>query len=149
MAVTRMDRRIATLALKADHRTLAIWAADCAGRVLPYFERKRPEDVRPRKAIAACRKWVRTGIFHMADIRGASLSAHSAAREVIGDDAARSAARSAGQAVATAHVPAHSIAAAIYAATAAKYAANPENADAAALNEREWQYRRLVRLMKK
>jgi hypothetical protein len=39
-------------------------------------------------------------------IRGASLAAHSAAREVNQEDvAARFAARAAGQAVATAHVP--------------------------------------------
>lgn len=60
---------------------LAVWAADCAERVLPLFEKMRPKDKRPREAIKACRRWVRTGIFRMADIRKASLGAHSAARE--------------------------------------------------------------------
>ena len=34
-----------------DHRALALWAADCAERVLPYFEELYPGDDRPRKAI--------------------------------------------------------------------------------------------------
>ena len=36
-----------------DHKTLAVWAVDCAERVLPYFEEKYPEDNRPRRAIEA------------------------------------------------------------------------------------------------
>ena len=146
MAVTGMDRAIADLAGETDKVTLAAWAADCAERVLPCFEERYPLDVRPRKAIEACRTWVRTGVFRMADIRRASLDAHAAAREVKEDDAARSAARAAGQAVATAHVPAHAIAAAVYAATAVRDASEPADADGATLQEREWQYQHLLGL---
>jgi hypothetical protein len=60
--------------------------------------------------------------------------------------AARSAARAAGHAIATAHVRTHSIAAAIYAATAVRDASGPADAEAAALREREWQYRHLATL---
>lgn len=60
-----------------DHKTLALWAADCAGHVLPFFEEKYPEDSRPRKAIEKCREWARTGEFKMADIRKASLDSHA------------------------------------------------------------------------
>ena len=35
----------------ADHHLLALWAADCAEHVLHYFERARPGDERPRRAI--------------------------------------------------------------------------------------------------
>lgn len=42
-----------------DHRALALWAADCAERVLPLFEGKCPEDDRPRGAIEAGRAWAR------------------------------------------------------------------------------------------
>ncbi|MEZ4620697.1 MAG: hypothetical protein R2867_35020 [Caldilineaceae bacterium] len=59
---------------------LATWAADCAERVLQLFEEVSPTDERPRAAINACRMWVRTGVFVMAEIRGASLAAHAAAR---------------------------------------------------------------------
>lgn len=146
MATSRMDKAIDKLARESEHRTLAAWAADCAERVLPLFEEKRPEDDRPRKAIEALRAWERTGVFRMADVRGASLAAHAAAREVAEDDAARSAARAAGQAMATAHVPTHSIAAAIYAATAVRDSADPLVAEEALEKEREWQYRHLIDL---
>ena len=146
MAVTAMDKPIAELAAESDHSVLAIWAADCAERVLPYFEEKCPGDPRPRKAIEACRDWVRTGVSRMADIRKTALAAHAAAREIEGDDAARSAARSAGQALATAHVPAHALAAAIYAATAVRDAANSTDDGIATIKEREWQYYHLLEL---
>ena len=86
---------------------MATWAAECAERVLPFFEKAYPKDDRPRKAIEACRTWVRTGVFKMAEIRGASLGAHAAARAAKENHAAHFAARAAGQAVATAHVPQH------------------------------------------
>ena len=117
---------------------MAVWAAYCAERVLPFFESVYPEDDRPRRAIEACRAWVETGIFRMADIRGASLAAHAAARDAEEGSAARFAARAAGQAVATAHVPQHAYGAAYYALKAVT-AANP--ADVA--REREWQAARL------
>ena len=142
------EGKIADLANRTDHRTLATWALDCAERVLPLFEKKHPEDNRPRKAIEALRAWVKTGVFRMADVRKASLDAHAAARAVMDDDAARSAARAAGQAMASAHVPRHAVAAAVYAATAIRDRAEGTKPDAAALKERKWQYRRLLRLMK-
>jgi len=148
MAVTSKDEAIAELAHTCEHKALAIWAADCAERVLPFFENSYPNDDRPRQAIAALRTWVATGIFKMADVRQASLAAHAAARDVAEDDAARSAARAAGQAMATAHVPTHAIATAIYAATAVRDAATT-NAAAATEQERAWQYRHLLALSKK
>jgi len=149
LAKTHLDKPIAELISKTDHKILAIWAADCAERVLPYFEEIYPEDTRPRKAIEACREWACTGVFRMADVRYTSLAAHAAARDVQEDNAARSAARAAGQAMATTHVPAHALAAAIYAATAVRDAANSADADSAAIKEREWQYQRLLRLTEK
>ncbi|MCG7844417.1 MAG: hypothetical protein MIO90_03185, partial [Methanomassiliicoccales archaeon] len=125
----------------------AIWAADCAERVLPLFEELCPEDHRPRNAIEALRLWTRTGVFKMVDVRGTSLAAHAAGREIEGHDAARSAARAAGQAMATAHVPQHAMAAAIYAATAVRDATSSPDANNAAVEERDWQYRHLLELL--
>ncbi|XUX00320.1 MAG: hypothetical protein TUN42_10635 [Dehalogenimonas sp.] len=122
---------------REDQKALAAWAADCAERVLPLFERTVPNDNRPRKAIEQCREWVRTGIFSMAVIRSASLSAHTAAREAP-IEAAKYAARAAGQAVATAHVPQHGFGAAYY-ALKAMAAADPANAEANVAREREWE----------
>ncbi len=131
---------------KTDHKTLAVWAIDCAERVLPYFEGNYPDDRRPRSAIEILQTWIDTGMFRMAVIRKASLDSHAAARDVGEDNAARSAARAAGQAVATAHVPIHSIGAAIYAQQAIHRAASPADADAAVAKERDWQIQHLLEL---
>ena len=143
-----LDQPITELVGKTDHKTLAIWAADCAMRVLPYFEEKYPEDTRPRKAIEACREWARTGVFRMADVRKVALAAHAAAREAEAEEniAARSAARAAGQAAATPHVPRHSVGAAVYAATAVRDEVEATVADAAVSQERNWQYHHLIEL---
>lgn len=145
-AKSPLDRKIAALALRTGHKTLATWACDCAKRVLPYFENEYPDDARPRLAIAAGRRWVKTDVFRMADIRKASLDAHAAARKADEHSPARSAARAAGHSVATAHVRTHSIAAAIYAATARRNATDDAHAEAAVAKERAWQYRRLLTL---
>jgi hypothetical protein len=127
---------------KDDQRLMATWAADCAERVLRLFETAYPEDDRPRNALEACRRWVRTGVFTMAEIRGASLAAHAAAREAKDNDAACFAARAAGQAVATAHVPQHAFGGSYYALKAVA-AGDPANAEANVTKERDWQSRRL------
>ena len=127
---------------KEDQRSLATWAADCAERVLPFFERAYPKDDRPRKAIEACRTWVRTGVFKMAEIRGASLAAHDAARAAKENDAACFAAHAAGQAVATAHVPQHAYGSAYYALKAI-VAIDPANAEVEIAREYNWQSRHL------
>jgi hypothetical protein len=147
LAVTDKGNIIAELVGKTDHKTLAVWACDCAERALPYFENKYPQDNRPRLAIEAGRAWVKTGVFKMADVRKSALAAHAAAREVNDDDAARSAARAAGHAMATAHVPTHAVAAAIYAATAFRDAVEPVNAEISTDKEREWQLRHLLTLL--
>jgi len=59
-----------------DHRALALWAADCAERVLPRFEGKCPEDDRPRGAIEAGRAWAR-GEIAMGEARAAAFAAHA------------------------------------------------------------------------
>jgi len=147
MAVSSLDKSIVNLATGVDHRILAIWAADCAERALPLFEELRPGDPRPRRAIEALREWVRSGVFRMADVRRTALDAHAAARDVQGNDAARSAARAAGQAMATAHVSSHAIAAAIYAATAFRDAAATGDEEGATMREREWQFRHLLEMI--
>ena len=140
------DERIVELVKKTDHKILAVWAIDCAERVLPFFEVKYPEDDRPRNAIETLQTWINTGKFKMVAIREASLASHAAAREVGEDSAARSAARAAGQAVATAHVPTHSIGSAIYALQAISRNTNSSDTDAAITKEREWQYQHLLEL---
>ncbi len=147
-SIARKDEKMLGLVSRSDHKTLALWAIDCAERVLPYFEEKYPQDYRPRKAIEILRAWIDTGVFKMAVIRTASLDAHASARAVGEDSPARSAARACGQAVATAHVPRHSYGSAIYAQQAIYRATNPTDADAAVSKERDWQYHHLQELRK-
>ena len=117
---------------RCDHRSLVLWATDCAEHVLPCFEEKYPRDDRPRKAIEAGRAWVR-GEIALSEVRAAAFAAHTAARDA-DQAAARAAARAAGHAAATAHVAGHARHAATYAVTAATYAA---------AKERDWQYEHL------
>ena len=119
-----------------DHRLLALWAAACAEHVLPFFEAARPEDPRPRHAIAQARAWTR-GEITMTQARTAAGHANAAARDLTG--AARHAAYAAGQAAAVAHVAAHELGAAAYAIRAAQAAApDGEGAHAGKL-ECQWQ----------
>ncbi len=148
-SIAHKDEEMLTLMSTTDHKILAIWAIDCAERVMQSFEEKYPEDKRPRTAIVTLQAWILTGIFKMAVIRKASLDSHAAAREVGEDSPARSAARAAGQAVATAHVRTHAYGPAIYAQQAIHRASDPEDADAAVAKEREWQYNHLVTLREK
>ena len=140
-----MSEAMSELVRQSDHRVLALWAADCAERVLPLFEARFPDDDRPRRAIDDIREFARTGRFSMAAVRSSSLSAHAAARQADEGSAARFAARAAGQAVATAHVPTHAPGAALYAAKAV-WVSDPQNGELKAAKEREWQHQRLVEL---
>jgi len=126
-----------------DHRLLGAWAADCAERLLPYFETPYPGDNRPRAAIETLREWADTGIFSMSVIRASSLAAHSAAKDVSKKNILASyAAHAAGQAVGTAHVPTHSLGTVLY---SIRLLAELGSSHAREIVEQEldWQIRRL------
>lgn len=120
----------------ADHRLLAIWAADCAEHVLPLFEHARPDDDRPRRAIELGRAWAR-GEIKWAEARTSAGYANAAARDLKG--APRFAACAAGQAAAVGHVAAHELGAAAYAIRAVKASAPEADAVAAGQAECQWQ----------
>jgi hypothetical protein len=46
--LTDIDPSLEELVHHTAHKTLAIWARDCAERVLSYFETSYPDDPRPR-----------------------------------------------------------------------------------------------------
>ncbi|WP_333619090.1 putative immunity protein [Dietzia sp.] len=123
------DPRMITVArggsLSPDHhRLLALWAADCAERVVPLFEEACPEDRRPRDAISAARAWAEDGM-RMMDARAAGGHAMGAARPLTG--APRFAAYAAGQAACVGHVAEHDLGAAAYAIKAVAAAAPSES----------------------
>jgi len=102
---------------EADRRNVAVWAADCAERVLGLFEAEAPGDCRPRDAIARLRAFAR-GEIGVAEARRRFV-AHAAAREVSAPTAV-AAARAAGQAASIPHMGAHALGAAAYAAKASQ-----------------------------
>jgi len=124
----------------SDHQLLALWAADCADHVLDHFERARPGDERPRRAVELGRTWAR-GEVTMTQARAAGGHANGAARELRG--APRHAAYAAGQAACVAHVAAHELGAAAYAIKAARAAAHEEESLRAGELECQWQRDRL------
>lgn len=118
------------------HRLLALWAAACAGRVLPLFEAAVPDDARPRDALEAIRAWTRDEL-PMMKTRAAGGHAMGAARPLRG--APRFAAYASGQAAVVAHVPEHDLGAAAYAIKAVRAAAPIDRADEAGTAECRWQ----------
>jgi hypothetical protein len=124
---------------EADRRIVAVWAADCAERVLGLFETEAPNDRRPRDAIARTWAFAR-GELGVAEPIRRRFIALDAAREVR-TPAAAAAARAAGQAAAIPHMGAHALGAAAYAAKAAGLAA-PERPGAVEAEIR-WQLDRM------
>jgi hypothetical protein len=98
------------------HRTLVMWALDCAEVTLSHFEEKYPDEPRPRMCQDRCEDWAR-GKTKMPEARQAILAAHAAAKEI--DDRAYSAlCRAIGHAGATVHVETHAMGLPIYELTA-------------------------------
>ena len=82
-------------------RALGSWAADCAERALPIYEKHAAADSRPRAALEGIRVFAAGG-KRTAQLRTLALAAMSAAREV-NDPAAAAAARAAGLAASSAY----------------------------------------------
>ena len=119
---------------EADRRIVAVWAADCAERVMGLFDAEAPGDSRPRDAIARLRAFAR-GELGVAEARRRFV-AHAAARAVSAP-AAVAAARAAGQAASIPHMGAHALGASAYAAKATGLAA-PDRPEAVS-EEIRWQ----------
>jgi hypothetical protein len=113
-----------------DERTARLFAYDCAEHVLPIYEKRRPGDDRPRKAIETARRYA-NGEATKKELDAARAAARDAAW-----DAARDAARDAGDAAWAAAWDA--------ARNAVRAAARAAAWEAARDAEREWQTERLM-----
>lgn len=120
---------------EADRRVVAIWAADCADRVLSLFEAEAPTDDRPRDAISRTRAFARGEVDTGDQIRRRFVGGRAA--HAVSSPAAVAAARAAGQASGVAHMGAHALGAAAYAAKAAGLA-SPDQ-PTAVCEEISWQ----------
>jgi hypothetical protein len=98
------------------HRTLVMWALDCAKLPLAQFEEKYPHEFRPRKALELCEDWSR-GKIKMPAAKRAILDAHAVAKEI--DDSVYGAlCHAIGHAGATVHVETHALGLPFYELTA-------------------------------
>lgn len=122
---------------ESDRRLVAAWAADCAGRVLPLFEREAPDDERPRDAIARARAYARGELDSAGEIRRRFVAGRAAGS--VTSLAAIAAARSAAQTSGVAHMGAHALGAAAYAVKAVSID-RTDDVDA----EIDWQVQRMT-----
>ena len=120
---------------EADRRLVAVWAADCAERVLWVFEAEAPEDDRPRTLIARARAFSRKELNTAEEIR--QRFAGGVGRGEVKSPAAAAAARAAGQAASVCHMVEHSLGDADYADKAAGLA-DPDQPEAVQ-DEIRWQ----------
>jgi hypothetical protein len=99
-----------------NHRTLAMWALDCAKATLEQFEAKYPDEGRPRTCLKLCEDWAR-GKIKMPVAKRAILDSHAVAKEI--DDSVYGAlCHAIGHAGATVHVETHALGLPFYELTA-------------------------------
>ena len=135
---------IRALIEQQTHRTLVLWALDCARHLLPLFEGAYPQDRRPREAMDAAKAWARGEIL-MPEAKRAARATHAAAAEAADQDpAACAVAHAMGHVIGTVHVETHAIGILMYGLTACFHAAGPENAKARVAEELAWAYDRLL-----
>ncbi len=109
-----------------DRRLVALWAADCAERVLALFEAEVPGDDRAGDGIERARAYGRGELDAAGEIKRRFDAGRAA--QAAKSPTAVAAARAAGQASSVAHMGAHALGAAAYAAKAASLAVtNPES----------------------
>ena len=95
-----------------NHRTLVMWALDCAKLPINKFEKKYPEERRPRMCLELCEAWAR-GKIKMPTAKQAILGSHAVAKEI--DDSEYGAlCHAIGHAGATVHVETHAVGLPIY-----------------------------------
>jgi uncharacterized protein (TIGR02996 family) len=80
---SRAERDAVSASLRSllELRALITHEADCAARVLCVYERKKPEDDRPRRAVEACRAFAALRLGADA-LEGAAVDARAAADDV-------------------------------------------------------------------
>jgi len=113
-----------------NSRTQRLFACDCAEHVLPLYERRHPNDARPRNAIAVARRYA-TGEASVEELRRAQVAAAAAAADAYAAGAA-----------ADAYAPDAT------ADDAAAYAPDAGGGGGARRAEREWQGARLLRYLR-
>lgn len=146
----RHDPVLVSLIKTTDKKTLSLWAIDCVEKFMPIIEDKYPNELRPKEALNALKRWMNDEL-KMWDARKFTYPTLDAARafEKI-DKPACQIARACSHALATCHVATHSEGSAMYVLSAI-YHLHKDDKDVSILikNERDWQIKHLKDLIKK
>ena len=124
------------------HRTLVMWAFECAIIPLRLFEEKYPTEHRPRIALEMCKAWSK-GEVKMPVAKKAILDAHATAKE-IEDNAYIALCHAIGHAGATVHVETHALGLVFYELTAIVFVNNIDNFDLVVNEKLNYYYDRLL-----
>ena len=127
---------------KQKHRTLVMWAYDCAKVPLALFEAKYPDELRPRKAMELSEAWAR-GTIKMPEARRAILDAHKAAKEIENKEY-KALVHAIGHASATVHTETHALGLVFYELTAIVIRVGLEKCDSAVKEKISYYYKRLL-----
>lgn len=98
------------------HRTLVMWALDCAQTPLDKLAKRQPAELRTKNALDISRLWAR-GEVKMPTAKSAILAAHAAAKDMT-EPADAALCHAIGHACATVHVESHAIGLPMYELTA-------------------------------
>jgi hypothetical protein len=124
------------------HRTLVMWALDCAKLTLDQFEAKYPDEHRPRTCLELCEAWAR-GKIKMPIAKKAILDSHAVAKEI--DDSEYAAlCHAIGHAGATVHVETHALGLPMYELTAIVLKHGKDNFAKPVCEKIDFYYNRLV-----
>lgn len=125
-----------------NHRTLVMWAFDCAKIPLELFEEKYPDEKRPRNCLELCEAWAR-GKIKMPIAKQAILDSHAAAKNL--DNSQYSAlCHAIGHAGATVHVETHALGLPFYELTAIVLKYGKENFRKPVSEKINYYYNRLL-----
>jgi hypothetical protein len=125
-----------------NHRTLVMWALDCAKLPLEQFEAKYPDERRPRICLELCEDWAR-GKIKMPIAKHAILDSHAVAKE-INDNEYGALCHAIGHAGATVHVETHALGLPFYELTAIVLRYGKDNFPKPVSEKIDYYYNRLL-----
>lgn len=125
-----------------NHRTVVMWALDCAKVTLNQFEAKYPDEQRPRICLDLCEDWAR-GKIKMPIAKRAILDSHAVAKE-INDNECIALCHAIGHAGATVHVETHALGLPFYELTALVIKHGKDNYSGPVMDEINYYHDRLL-----
>lgn len=125
-----------------NHRTLVMWALDCAKVTLEQFEAKYSDEFRPRICLELCEDWAR-GKVKMPIAKRAILDSHAVAKE-INEGEYGALCHAIGHAGATIHVETHALGLPFYELTSIVLRYGKDNFQKPVSEKIDYYYNRLL-----